>query len=240
MTGERVHDHACRTDGSSRAGRAADRRRRRCSSTSGRPAPESRTSRWSPRRSAAAAGSSRTRGRATRGSTRQAGRSVADCVEDVARSPTALGLERLHVVGWSGGGPHALACAALLPELVASAATLAGVAPWDAEGLDWLDGMAEENHEEFGAALAGDDALTRFLEPFAARARDRRTADTVAEMLGGLVTDVDRRALTGEFADSRRRSFRTGGRERDLGLARRRPRVHARLGLRARRDRRCR
>jgi len=134
------------------------------------------------------------------GSTRREGRSVADCVEDVAAIASELGLERAHVVGWSGGGPHALACAALLPGLVASAATLAGVAPWEAAGLDWMDGMADENLEEFGAADDGTEALQRFLGPTAAEHRDV-TGDTVAAMLGGLVTEVDRRALTGGFAD---------------------------------------
>src|SRR5262245_1146039 len=58
-------------------------------------------------------------------SARRPGRTVADCVDDVLPIVDALHLDRLHVVGWSGGGPHALACAGLLPELVASAATLA-------------------------------------------------------------------------------------------------------------------
>ena len=111
-----------------------------------------------------------------------------------------LALERLHVIGWSGGGPHALACAALLRQLVASVATIAGVAPATAEGLDWPDGMADENREEFGAALAGTDALTAFLEE-AAVGLSGQTGETLAEALGGLVTEVDRRALTGSFAD---------------------------------------
>jgi pimeloyl-ACP methyl ester carboxylesterase len=132
-------------------------------------------------------------------STRRAGRSVADCVADVAALARELGLERLYVVGWSGGGPHGLACAALLPELVASAATLAGVAPW-ANDLDWLGGMAEENVTEFGAARAGEEALARFIEHAAAEHRGV-TADTVAEPLGGLVTDVDKAALDGALAE---------------------------------------
>jgi pimeloyl-ACP methyl ester carboxylesterase len=134
------------------------------------------------------------------GSTRCAGRTVADCCDDVVAIAGSLGLERLHVVGWSGGGPHALACAALLPELVVSTATLAGVAPWDAEGLDWTDGMADENLEEFGAAAAGPEVLEALLESAVDDLRGR-TGQTVAEALGGLVTDVDRAALTGELAD---------------------------------------
>ena len=98
-------------------------------------------------------------------STRLPGRSVAEVAADVRLIASALGIDRLHVVGHSGGGPHALACAALLPGLVASAAMIAGVAPWGAEGLDWLAGMAQENIEEFGAALAGEEALTTALAP---------------------------------------------------------------------------
>lgn len=134
------------------------------------------------------------------GSSRLEGRSVADCAEDVDALADALSLDRIHTVGWSGGGPHALACAALLPERVMSAATLAGVAPWGAEGLEWLAGMAEENHEEFGAARTGPEALERFLAPLVEE-RVHVTAETVAAGLGGLLTEVDRAALTGGFAE---------------------------------------
>jgi DNA-binding PadR family transcriptional regulator len=65
--------------------------------------------------------------------------------------------------GWSGGGPHALACAAILPERCLSAATVAGVAPYMAPGLDWLAGQGEENVEEFDAALRGEKDLTDWL-----------------------------------------------------------------------------
>jgi pimeloyl-ACP methyl ester carboxylesterase len=134
------------------------------------------------------------------GSTRLAGRSVGDCAADVSALLDALGLDRVHTVGWSGGGPHVLACAALLPDRVAAAATLASVAPWDAEGLAWLDGMADENLDEFRAAAEGPDALLRFLEPLVADRVDV-TAESVAAGLGGLLTDVDRTALTGDFAE---------------------------------------
>jgi pimeloyl-ACP methyl ester carboxylesterase len=146
-------------------------------------------------------------------STRAPGRSVADCAQDVTAVADALGVERAHVVGWSGGGPHALACAALLPGLVASAATLAGVAPIDAEGLDWYAGMGPENIEEFGLTLQGAEAVRPFLENHAATLR-AVTPDEVAASLGGLISDVDRAALTGELAEylaaEFRESIRTG------------------------------
>ena len=72
---------------------------------------------------------------------------IADCVADVVAIVDHLGVDRFATFGRSGGGPHTLACAALLPERVTACATVAGVGPWGAEGLDFLEGMAPENHE---------------------------------------------------------------------------------------------
>src|SRR5205814_10345223 len=77
-------------------------------------------------------------------SERSPGRTVSDCAQDVAAILDALGIERAFMIGQSGGGPHALACAALLGERTIAAATLGGVAPRHAEGLDWYAGMGEE------------------------------------------------------------------------------------------------
>jgi pimeloyl-ACP methyl ester carboxylesterase len=135
-----------------------------------------------------------------RGSDRNEGRGVADCIADVVAVADALGADRFHVIGWSGGGPHALATAALLPERVLSAATIGGVAPADAEGLDWTAGMGEENVAEFEAAETGGDALRAFLEEMGAGLADVSGPELHAE-LGGLVSEVDREALTGDFAE---------------------------------------
>ena len=75
------------------------------------------------------------------------------------RSPTRSSLERFATWGISGGGPHALACAALCDDRLTAVASLAGVAPWGADGLDWLAGMGEDNIEEFDNVLAGEEAL---------------------------------------------------------------------------------
>src|SRR5579863_691508 len=83
------------------------------------------------------------------GSTRHPGRTIASCAADVTAICDALAVDRFCVWGISGGGPHALATAALLPDRVAAAAALAPVAPYDAEGLDFYDGMGEQNIEEF-------------------------------------------------------------------------------------------
>ena len=133
-------------------------------------------------------------------STRLPGRSVADMARDVQELSDVLGLRRLHVVGWSGGGPHALACAALLPDLVAGVATIASVAPYGAAGLDWLAGMGAENLDEFAATMAGLALLESHLVPLADELAVTTGAD-VADWFGDLVPEVDRAALTGDFAD---------------------------------------
>src|SRR5919201_4947013 len=96
-------------------------------------------------------------------STRNPGRGVADIIPDVAAVLDQMGAHRFYTLGWSGGGPHALACAALLPARLIGTATVGGIAPYDAKGLDWMAGMGEENIAGFGAALSGDAALRTFL-----------------------------------------------------------------------------
>jgi pimeloyl-ACP methyl ester carboxylesterase len=127
------------------------------------------------------------------------GRTVADVAGDTAAVLDALGVDEFATIGWSGGGPHALACAALLPGRCRAALTLAGVAPYEGDGLDWLAGMSDENVEEFTCAVHGEESLTAFLDtqaPILARVE----ATDVTAALGGLVSAVDKAALTGEFA----------------------------------------
>jgi pimeloyl-ACP methyl ester carboxylesterase len=88
------------------------------------------------------------------GSDRNPGRRVRDVVQDVAAIADALGLETFAVAGRSGGAPHALACAALLPDRVTRAAALVALAPRDAEGLNWYAGMTRYNVSDFRAAFA--------------------------------------------------------------------------------------
>jgi pimeloyl-ACP methyl ester carboxylesterase len=141
------------------------------------------------------------------GSTPQPGRLVADAAADVDKILERIGADEFVTAGWSGGGPHALACAALLPVRCLAAATIAGVAPSDSPGLDWMAGMAEENHEEFGAALAGEAELTTFLNGAAGLLREISAAE-VADGLGGLLSETDKAALTAGFADYLAAAFR--------------------------------
>jgi len=110
------------------------------------------------------------------------GRTVADAAADVELIADHYGYDRFLVVGRSGGGPHALACAALLPSRVAGVASLLGLAPFDAEGLDWFDGMNDANREEYGAALRGRSALSTRIYPevVAIRANPGHLVDRLA------------------------------------------------------------
>jgi pimeloyl-ACP methyl ester carboxylesterase len=142
-------------------------------------------------------------------SDRHEGRRIADCTADVAAILGELGIERAFMIGMSGGGPHALACAALLPERTIAAATLAGAAPFDAEGLDWAAGMGAENIAEFAAVGRGDAALCAHLE----HERTSIIGVTAAELraaFGDLVADADRAVLTGDYAEHLAASMRSG------------------------------
>jgi pimeloyl-ACP methyl ester carboxylesterase len=88
------------------------------------------------------------------GSSPNRGRSVASAADDVAGVVEALGIERFAVMGASGGGPHALACAARLPGRVVAAVTLGGVAPF-ATDVDWHAGMVAP-----GGLRAAEDGRT--------------------------------------------------------------------------------
>ena len=143
------------------------------------------------------------------GSTTRGHRVVADCTRDVSTILDAIGADDFVTLGWSGGGPHALACAALLGGRCVAATAIASVAPYQAEGLEFLAGMGEENIEEFSAAAAGEEVLRPMLQRYA---RDLVTvqASQIAAALGGLASEVDKRSLTGEFAETIALSFRRG------------------------------
>jgi len=142
-------------------------------------------------------------------STRQAARSVADAATDVAAILDRLAHDDFVTAGWSGGGPHALACAALLPRRCRAAATLAGVGPFGVGDLDFLAGMGPENVVEFGAACEGETALRQWMrdngEPLRAV-----TGEAIAASLGGLVPEVDKQVLVGGYAEAMATSFRRG------------------------------
>jgi pimeloyl-ACP methyl ester carboxylesterase len=139
-------------------------------------------------------------------STRQPGRRVADVVADTEALLAALGADRCLTMGWSGGGPHSLACGARLGA-AAAFLVVAGVAPYEADGLDWLAGMGEENVVEFTAAVQGEDQLRPQLLQQGDMLRNIPAADIVSSM-ESLLPDVDRAVLTGEFGEDVAAGFR--------------------------------
>jgi pimeloyl-ACP methyl ester carboxylesterase len=145
--------------------------------------PSGRLSRWRDQTIYARAGVRRiTFDRAGYGlSTRRPGRTVSDIVDDVATIADALGIDRFAVTGRSGGGPHSLACAALIPNRVLRCAAVVAVAPFDAEGLDWFAGQTPGNVTEGKLALAGEAPLRVKLEA------DRRT---MLDRIAGGATDT--------------------------------------------------
>jgi pimeloyl-ACP methyl ester carboxylesterase len=134
------------------------------------------------------------------GSTPQPGRTVADCAGDVRAICAELGITRLAMWGISGGGPHLLACAALLPDLVTAAASLASPAPYGADGLDYFAGMGQDNVDDIRLFLADETAARAKTD----RDREEQLAtspEDAATGLASLLTPTDAAVLRGELAE---------------------------------------
>jgi pimeloyl-ACP methyl ester carboxylesterase len=128
------------------------------------------------------------------GSDRLAGRAVSDAAADVETVADALGVEQFAVAGRSGGGPHALACAALLPDRVTRVAVLVGIAPRDAAGLEWHDGMTLANRRAYAIADSGVDRLAAWYETRAAEARANPAS--MMDFLDPQLPEADRRVVS--------------------------------------------
>jgi pimeloyl-ACP methyl ester carboxylesterase len=142
-------------------------------------------------------------------STRHPGRRVVDVAADTEAVLDAVGADRCLVAGWSGGGPHALACGARMSGRVGAVLIIASLAPYPAEGLDWLAGMGEDNVVEFGKAMEGETALRPHLEA----QREQLRQATVSELVtawNSLFPVVDRAVLRPEFGEDLAANFQEG------------------------------
>lgn len=151
------------------------------------------------------------------GSTPAPGRRVVDVASDVAAIADELGLEKFGVWGVSGGGAPALACAAALPKRVLGAASLAGFAPYGADGLDYFAGMGELNIAEFQLMLKDRPAW----EAMSRQARDAliaTTPDQLRDRWSSLLSEVDRKSLTEEVVAWLISGIKEGLRTGDAGL----------------------
>jgi pimeloyl-ACP methyl ester carboxylesterase len=120
------------------------------------------------------------------GSTPYPGRDVSSAADYVAAVADALGIDRFAVMGHSGGGSHALACGALLPDRVLGVVSVAGLAPFDAEGLDWFAGMSDSGVASLRAAAEGRAAKERY--------------ESEAEYDPEMFTPADHAALSGTWS----------------------------------------
>ena len=138
-------------------------------------------------------------------SDRHKGRTVADDLADQVEVLNHLGVKSFVSIGWSGGGPHSLNMTR--DQRCKAAFTLAGVGEWGRTDLNFLDGMGQENHDEFGAALKGESEITNWMQVNGVAMRDVTGPDLIAAF-GGLIGDADKKALTSEVAEVEATMFR--------------------------------
>jgi pimeloyl-ACP methyl ester carboxylesterase len=140
-------------------------------------------------------------------SDRNEGRTVFSNNDDVRELLDSFGIRDFVSIGWSGGGPHALATTMMSGSK--GAITLAGVGEYGAPDLDFLAGMGPENEEEFGEALKGEAEISAWMDKNAVPFKDV-TDNEIREALGGLIGDVDKKALDGVIADEYATATRKG------------------------------
>ena len=173
--------------------------------------PDSAHELWPPHVEEAAARGLRLAGYSRPGSgssDRDQGRSVASCAADAAAVADALGAERFLTAGGSGGGPHALACAALLPDRVLAAAIDRRSRAGRRRGtrLARRDGRGEPSRSS-GRRRPAPRTLERVPRAGGRRSFARRRAPTLLESLGDLVSPPDAAVLSGEYAEFGASSF---------------------------------
>ena len=138
-------------------------------------------------------------------SDRHAGRSVLDNASDIAEVLSLLGITKTVSIGWSGGGPHCLADTTLNQNV--AAISIAGVGAFGASDLNFLEGMGEENHVEFGAAIEGSEAIEAWMQRYSPEIACV-TGDQIIEAFGGLIGEADKKALRDGSAEETAESFR--------------------------------
>ena len=137
-------------------------------------------------------------------SSRNQGRTVLSNVSDINEVLELYGIEKFVSIGWSGGGPHALADTT--NPKCAGAITVAGVGPYGESDLDFLEGMGQENHDEFGAALGGHEVLEDWMN-HNTEGLSTISGDQIIAAFGGLIGDADKAALTTEVANHTAEGF---------------------------------
>ena len=140
-------------------------------------------------------------------SARSLGRTVFSNNTDISAILDSLNISRFISIGWSGGGPHALATTCDYRNF--GAICLAGVGAYGAADLNFLEGMGQENHDEFGAALLGEKSITDWLMEFASNLQSVTGAE-VLEAFGSLIGKADKAVLQDGYADEMAQVMRKG------------------------------
>lgn len=140
-------------------------------------------------------------------SDRNEGRTIASNNSDIRELLDSFGIRDFISIGWSGGGPHALATTTLAG--CKGAITLAGVGAYGVDDLDFLAGMGPENEEEFSEALKGEAAIATWMDTNASVFKNV-TGEMIREVFGGLIGDADKAILQGDFAEENATSIRKG------------------------------
>lgn len=151
------------------------------------------------------------------GSTSLRGRAVVESVRDIQAIADELGVDRFVVWGEGGGGSSALACAVALPGRVVAAASVAGAAPFPAEGLDWFAGMGEYNVQDVQLMMRDQPAW----ELKCRRDRDEMLAATLAQtadMLSSMNSEADQARDMVEFNEYNLRRAREGLKNGEEGM----------------------
>ena len=140
-------------------------------------------------------------------SSRQSNREVFSITSDISELLNSFSVKKFVSIGWSGGGPHSLATT-FEPRNV-GAITLAGVGAYGVSDLNFLEGMGQENHDEFGAALSGESSVRNWLIENAS-AMQKVSGDEIREAFGGLIGVADKAVLEGAYAEEMAASMRAG------------------------------
>ncbi|MDP1712280.1 MAG: alpha/beta hydrolase [Candidatus Nanopelagicaceae bacterium] len=140
-------------------------------------------------------------------SDRNKGRRVVDANTDHREILDQFEIENFVSIGWSGGGPHALATS--LDPRCRGVISMAGVGQFGQSDLDFLEGMGPENHDEFGVAQEGEVALREWMNVNAS-AMQHVDGNGLRDAFGGLIGDADKEILAGVFADDMAAAMRRG------------------------------
>lgn len=149
-------------------------------------------------------------------STPQAGRTVAGAAGDTAAILDALGADRFLNLGWSGGGPYALACDALLAGRCLATAVIAGIAPYtEAEASSPVRAWYEAD-EDNQLALAGDiEGFRQAVDAFVSQLANAKAENIAAEA----TSDADRQFFSQGYAEWIASFVRAGGASGSHGAA---------------------